>query len=181
MYVHAKALKMLEIEIKARIKKPLEIENTILSRGGRFCKEVYEEDVYFNHPAKDFANTDEALRLRHVGGRYFLTYKGPKLDNLTKTREEFNVEVKDFENASSILKVLGFSEVLQIKKKRRYFLLGEYEIMLDHLAELGDFIEVEKRGEYNPEEMIDFLKDLGIQGSETKSYLELMLENKGKQ
>ena len=45
-----------------------------------------ETDVYFAHPARDFAVTDEALRLRQKGAEGYITYKGPKIDPTTKTR-----------------------------------------------------------------------------------------------
>src|SRR5580658_642642 len=34
-----------------------------------------EIDVYFAHPARDFAKTDEALRLRRKGAANYITYK----------------------------------------------------------------------------------------------------------
>jgi sugar-specific transcriptional regulator TrmB len=37
---------------------------------------------------------------------------------------------------------------------------------------------VEKKGKYHPQELIDFLKGLGIKESETRSYLELVIEKK---
>jgi adenylate cyclase class 2 len=169
---------MLEIEIKARIKSPKEIEKAIINQGGSFRMEVTEEDIYFSHPNRNFAKTDEALRLRAVEGKFYLTYKGPKLDKITKTREEFNIQVNDLENSNKILKSLGFEVVLPVKKKRRYLRLGAFDIMLDFVDGLGSFIEVEKKGEYNPQELIDFLAGLGIYESETKSYLELALEKK---
>jgi adenylate cyclase class 2 len=181
MYARAEITKgkqMLEIEIKAKVESLEAIEEDILKRGGRFRKEVTQEDIYFNHPGKDFATTDEALRLRKVEGGFYLTYKGPKIDNLTKTREELKVSVGDHDVASEILKALGFTEVLMVKKKRRYFRLDEYDIMLDNVVGLGSFIEVEKSGAYNPQDLIDFVKDLGIEESETRSYLELLIERK---
>ncbi len=181
MYVHAKITKrrkMLEIEIKAKVESLEAIEEDILKRGGHFRKEVIQEDIYFNHPTRDFETTDEALRLRKVEGKFYLTYKGPKIDNLTKTREELNIPVGDPDVTSEILKALGFTEVLMVKKKRRYFRLDKYDIMLDNVAGLGSFIEVEKSGAYHPQDLIDFLKDLGIEESETRSYLELLIESK---
>jgi adenylate cyclase class 2 len=169
---------MLEIEIKSKISSPPEIEKKIIDLGGKFYKEVFEEDLYFNHPGRDFSKTDEALRLRKVEGKYFLTYKGPKLDKLTKTREEFNLEVSDWESALEIFKSLGFNEVSSVEKERRIFKIRDYLVMIDHLKGLGDFIEVEKKGEYDPNELIDFLKSLGVEGSETRSYLEMLLELK---
>lgn len=171
---------MLEIEVKARVVSLVEIEREILRRGGRFRKEAVQVDLYFNHPGRDFAVSDEALRLRRVEGNCFLTYKGPKIDGLTKTREELQVAVGDWDGAVRILKKLGFTEVRSIKKRRRYFSLEGYDVMLDQVEGLGSFIEVEKVGEdYNPQDLIDFLRGLGIEESETKSYLELMIEKRG--
>jgi adenylate cyclase class 2 len=170
----------LEIEAKAKVESLEELERRIIKMGGVFRKEVVENDLYFNHPSRDFANTDEALRLRSVESKCYLTYKGPKIDKLTKTREELNVEVGDWDGAIRIFEVLGFVEVLPIKKKRRYLSLADFDVMLDMVEGLGSFIEVEKRGDYNPKELIDFLEELGINDSETRSYLELKLEKSKK-
>jgi adenylate cyclase class 2 len=181
MYAHSKITKrekMLEIEIKARVESLEAIEEKILKRGGLFRKEATQEDLYFNHPGRDFAETDEALRLRRVEGRFYLTYKGAKIDNLTKTREELNLPVGDSDLAAEILTELGFTKVLRVKKRRRYFRLNEFDVMLDNVDGLGNFIEVEKKGNYRPEELVGFLKGLGINESETRSYLELLIEEK---
>jgi len=167
---------MLEIEVKARIDSIPAVEARIIELGGEFRKEVVETDIYYNHPNRDFAETDEAIRLRQVEGRVFLTYKGPKIDTLTKTREEFNLKVDSWNNSVSILEALGFTKVLPVEKKRRYLRLGGFEIMLDFLEGLGSFIEVEMRGDYEPDVLFNFLAKLGVEGSETRSYLELALE-----
>ena len=52
--------------------------------------------------------------------------------------------------------------------------------MLDYLEGLGSFIEVEMTGDYKPDALFDFLRELGVEGSETRSYLELVLEKQGK-
>ena len=45
-------------------------------------------------PCRDFAQTDEALRIRTVGDTSFVTYKGPKLDATTKTRRELELPLR---------------------------------------------------------------------------------------
>ena len=40
---------------------------------------------------RDFAQTDEALRIRQVSGANQITYKGPKIDEATKTRREIEI------------------------------------------------------------------------------------------
>ena len=42
-------------------------------------------DLYLAHPARDFARTDEGLRLRRKGDANCITYKGPKIDATTKS------------------------------------------------------------------------------------------------
>lgn len=169
---------MLEIEIKARVQSLEAIEAGLRERGARYLGEEEQLDAYFNHPCRDFAATDEALRLRRARGSVTLTYKGRKLDAVTKTREEVNVGVESYEAAREILLKLGFAEVAQVKKLRRRYRMGDYLVELDQVASLGTFVEVEKRGEtYSPEELVGFLASLGIgrEAVERRSYLELLL------
>ncbi len=168
---------MLEIEAKARINRE-KIKRKLLKLEAKFLKKETQEDIYFAHPSRDFARSDEALRIRKIGKDFYLTYKGPKLDRLTKTREEHEVKISGFEEARNILKKLKFREVAAIRKKREYYALEDFTIALDEVEGLGSFIEVEKKAEhYTPEEIIDFLKKFGIKERdfERKSYLELAL------
>jgi adenylate cyclase class 2 len=170
---------MLEIEAKARVDDLEKVREAVLRKGGIFVKKEVQRDVYFAHPERDFARTDEALRIRESGDRFFLTYKGPKLDRETKTREELELEVFDAENAEEILTRLGFRRVLEVKKTREYYGLSGYTVMLDRLEGLGSFVEVEKEAqEYSPQELANFFADLGIapEQMERRSYLELLLE-----
>ncbi len=169
---------MLEIEIKARVQSLEAVEAELREKGARYLGEEEQVDAYFNHPCRDFAQTDEALRLRRAGGRVMLTYKGRKLDAVTKTREEVSLAVESYEAARQILAKLGFVEVAKVRKLRRRYSLGEYLVELDFVADLGSFVEVEKKGEtYSPEELLEFLASLGIgrDAVERRSYLELLL------
>lgn len=168
---------MLEIEAKARINRK-KIERKLLELEAKFLKKEEQEDIYFNHPSRDFAETDEALRIRKIEKGFYLTYKGPKLDKLTKTREEHEIKISSFEEAKEILKKLKFREVAAIRKQREYYALDNFIIALDEVEGLGSFIEVEKKAEhYTPEEIIAFLKKLGIKERdfERRSYLKLAL------
>lgn len=169
---------MLEIEAKARVSNQEKIKSKLIELGAKFLKKEEQEDIYFNHPARDFAKSDEALRMRKIGKNFYLTYKGPKLDKLTKTREEHEFKFSGFEEAKEILNKLKFREVATIRKQREYYALQNFIIALDEVEGLGSFIEVEKKAEhYTPEEIISFLKKLGVEeGSlERRSYLELVL------
>ncbi len=76
----------LEVEQKYRVVHPAELRSRLVALGAKFAPAVRQVDAYFNHPARDFAQTDEAFRIRSIGDENYLTYKGPKLDRTVKTR-----------------------------------------------------------------------------------------------
>jgi adenylate cyclase class 2 len=173
---------MLEIEAKARIENIGEMKQRILASGGKHISTEAQHDTYFVHPSRDFAQTDEALRIRMVESEHFLTYKGPKLDRLTKTREEIEIKIDDAESMAKALKKLGFKEVATVSKTRGNYQLDDYYVAVDDVEGLGHFIEIEKHADsYEPEELLEQLKKFGIEESqmERKSYLELLMEKEG--
>ncbi len=77
-----------------------------------------------------------------------------------------------------ILCILGWKPILEVKKIRRKGKLGEYEICLDQVEKLGNFVELEKLAdnEADPEqikeELFKELETLGLSrdDEETKGY-----------
>jgi adenylate cyclase class 2 len=168
---------MLEIEIKTRSKNNSQVEKVLLDRGATPMGEQDQVDEYFNHPCRDFAETDEALRLRK-DSKGKITYKGPKIDRFTKTREEIEMEIDDLDKMAAILVHLGFRSVARVKKKRKEYVLDGVTVSLDSVEGLGDFVELEVQGN-DPAEgrsRVERLRDqLGLAGSERRSYLEMLL------
>lgn len=74
---------MIEVEVKAKINDFNSIKKDLYNIGAIESHTEHQEDIYFNSPIKDFAKTDEALRIRKVTIKdsieTFITYKGPKL------------------------------------------------------------------------------------------------------
>ena len=70
---------MYEVELKFRVADLPAVEGRLAALGARFAAPVEQVDRYFAHPARDFAQTDEALRLRRVGDEIAITWKGPRL------------------------------------------------------------------------------------------------------
>ena len=58
---------MIEVELKYRLDDPESLLSALIARGAEPGAATIERDVYFNHPSRDFAETDEALRLRWDG------------------------------------------------------------------------------------------------------------------
>ena len=178
-----------EVEAKIVIDSCSELEGIaakLRELGARFEGEVVEEDTYYQHPCRDFAFTDEALRLRVTVNGVELTYKGPKrVVGGAKEREEYTVRVDNGAFMARILERLGFKPVATVRKRRRYYSLpGLAVVSLDEVEGLGCFVEIEYRGggPGRAAETIDAIAArLGIASKPrtVKSYLELLLEKYG--
>jgi len=166
-------IRLLEVEIKARCG---DLKSNILMIGGKYVKTEIQEDMYYTHPCRDFKETDEALRIRKIGEKEYITYKGPKQDIETKTRDEIEFIVGP--GLKDILLRLGFKEYGTVKKKRDYYTFMNLELCLDEVEGLGSFIEVESDNIEDKEKMFLLLEELDISREDctTKTYLDLLEE-----
>ncbi len=167
---------MIEIEAKARCSP--DILNAIKALGAVYLVSENHHDTYFSSPQRDFRKTDEALRIRVKEGGAWLTYKGPKLDAMTKSREEVTVKLDDSIAMEKILASLGFVHAAEVKKHRDKYVLGDLILALDVVEGLGTFLEVEvvanENWEAKREEVLGIFAHLGIGASIRQSYLEML-------
>lgn len=170
---------MLEIELKAYCDNLDLIKDKLVNElGFSNGEELHEADLYFNHPAYNFKDTDEALRLRRQNEKVYVAYKGPALSKIAKTRYEQEVGVSDYEGMKDILLKVGFTPVYEVRKTRRYFTKEDITITLDQVENLGNFVEIEVLGEdreAGEKRIFDLAKILGLSRFEHKSYLGLLL------
>jgi len=110
---------MIEIEVKAYVEDPKKLERSIIELGATPIGIESQADTYYNTPYRDFRKTDEALRIRVQDGKSILTYKGPKMDLISKTRKEVQTEILDTESMGNILSSLGFFPVATVSKKEK--------------------------------------------------------------
>jgi adenylate cyclase class 2 len=172
---------MIEVEVKVRASHD-EVEERLEELGAVRVAEKTQKDTYFAAPHRDFAQTDEALRVRRENGEAYITYKGPKLDEETKTREEHETHVGDAEEARAIFESLGFEEFGTVKKQRTVYELDGATVTLDDVEGLGEFVEIEIGAEGDAEteearaEILGTLERLGLNpdNSVRDSYLELL-------
>ena len=140
-----------EIEAKLKVDSLPEIESRVERLGAEFVAEQLQSDIHFDDSNATLTKADRCLRLRRqvVGEstRFFLTYKGAKEKSNYKKRQEIEIEVSDADSAQKLLSALGYEQKLCFEKKRRLWRLGECEVALDQLRELGDFIEIEGPGD----------------------------------
>lgn len=177
-----------EVEQKFRVPNVAELTAKLAALGVKLGPPVEQIDRYFNHPGRDFAVTDEALRLRTVGTVNRITYKGPRHENAVKTRREMELPLGDGNEAllgfAELLQALGFTAVREVRKWRRSAAWtwqgAVVEIALDEVDGLGNYVELEQTAGADEvawaQGQIEALAaELGLNLPETRSYLELLL------
>jgi adenylate cyclase class 2 len=182
-----------EVEQKHRIDSASGTDIGILlaGYGTTLGEPVYQSDQYFTHPTRDFAKTDEALRIRTEGDRSFVTYKGPKIDQTTKTRRELELPLhasdSEGRKMAELFQAIGFTPLATVEKNRRPFKIeyagktvsGAYDIV--HM--LGMFVELELIvDETQLEDAKRTIRELALKldlgPNVRRSYLEMLLEKK---
>lgn len=183
---------MLEIEMKFAVPAAGDLASRLAAMGARQQPILVEVDHYFNAPDRDFATTDEAFRIRRIGSANYLTYKGPRTDRVTKTREEIEVPIGAGDAvAQGVMQLftrLGYRPVAVVRKERQCFELdrGRFQITvcLDSVDRVGRYAELEILA---PQEDLEAAKkvlhalasELGLEMAERRSYLELLLTARG--
>jgi pantoate--beta-alanine ligase len=177
---------MLEVEMKFRVDDTAALAAKLAK--WKRLPDRKEVDHYFNAPDRDFARTDEAFRIRSVGNKNFVTYKGPKTDTVPKTRFELELPLADGPAAADewkeFLDRLGYRLTGIVRKSRRSYSQKvngfEVQATIDTVEELGTFAEIEVVVEEAnlPEArkvVIGIADRLGLQDREKRSYLNQLL------
>lgn len=177
---------MYEVELKLRADHD-EVEAALDRIGAEPAGTVTQVDTYYDHPVREFAETDEALRIRRetqdIEDRAKITYKGPLVDAASKTREELETGVEDGDTVAGILESVGFDPAASVEKTRHRYEYEEYTITLDTIEGLGEFVEIETEAEeVDParEGAIQVLEELSLDPAEgiRHSYLGMLLDGK---
>lgn len=186
---------MYEVEVKVRADHDA-VRDALDDLNAEALGRVEQVDTYYDAPHRSFPDTDEALRIRRERSpgdaeydrdgetdRTQLTYKGPLVDDDTKTRREIETAVESADDADEILRALGFDASATVRKVRERYALTGAVISLDTVEGLGEFVEVERE---SAESAVDvtatrirsLVADLGLDPDEgiRASYLELLLD-----
>lgn len=187
---------MLEIELKFPVADLAALKRRLLDLGAKPSDAIDEIDHYFNAPDRNYAITDEALRIREhafrgANGDTVITYKGPKLDTQAKTRTEIELPLEGgIERWTDLLTRLGYRPVATVRKHRQPLTLAwagfVVQTVLDDVANVGTFAELEivaeeKQRAPATQAIQKLARDLGLEKSERRSYLEMLLATQGRE
>lgn len=170
-----------EVEFKYRLNS----REGFLSRLQQMKPEVLlennlEHDCYFDLTNNQLGNENKSVCIRemHPSGIMIWIVKGPGKDRCEA------VNIPDAVKAKSMLRTMGFEQVLEMKKTRSIYFVGEYHVTVDHLENIGDFAEVaimtddeSMLAEYK-RQLLCLAQKLGVTNDqiEHKSYRELYSE-----
>lgn len=182
---------MLEVELKFPLADEAALRERLQTVAAVEGEPIQQADTYYNHPSRDFARTDEALRVRSVDGDAWVTYKGPRVSDgsegtAAKTRFELELPLaaETAEGWAEMLGRLGFREVATVRKVRTPFQLERggrrLELTIDQVEGVGTFAEVESVAEEKDKQgaetaVIELARELGLDNPEPRSYLEMLL------
>lgn len=153
---------MYEVELKVRADHD-RVRAALEQADAERLSRVRQVDTYYDAPHRDFAETDEAFRIRRETvldaaetgetsnkgdgegptQTTKVTYKGPLVDAESKTREEHETVVLDGDAMAGILDGIGFEPAATVEKERTFYRVDDYTVTLDHVVGLGAFCEIE--------------------------------------
>ncbi len=162
----------IEIEIQVKVEKSEPLLE-FLDKNGIFQSEKHQVDEYFSPVNGDFLSArpvKEWLRLRDANGKYSINYKNWQFDKNGKSYycDEFETGIENIDKIKKIFSALNFRSIVVVDKLRKIWIYQDYEVALDSVESLGDFVEIEyigKAEKVDPkeitDEMVDFLKKVG--------------------
>lgn len=163
----------IEVEIKAKVENEEKILEKLKQLGAVFEGEETHIDQYYNHPCRNLtkSKTKELIRIRDLGKKAELGYHVVTGKN---SAHEHEVICEDAKQLHEILKLLGCTLMITIKKKRKKYKLKwksrDVEAVIDDVEKIGKFIETEimVNEENQVEEANKLVKELMIEilGSE---------------
>lgn len=166
---------MIEHEKKFCLLKDLaSFRDRVSKLGFASDQESYQKDAYFSRPDVDFMETKECLRIRVEVNHTEVTYKPPTTKSMALSqaiwKKEINLTVEDESVAREFLLALGCVELCTVEKKRELFKKGNVTVSIDHITDLGDYVEIEIIAQEESSALIDEINkvasELGLSDSE---------------
>lgn len=169
---------MKEIEILVELYSSLNDAKDKLSKF-EYIDKVHTIDTYYYDPLRNNLKPDindqldECLRLRQKGNNNYITYK---VDHFEGKKwiysSEYETKIDDINMIIEIFKLLGLKKLLVIDNTKTIYKSNKYEITLEEVKDLGNFLEVEyctdKEVDIHKikEEIQDFINKLGLKVSD---------------
>ena len=156
------------------INKCKELLNNKFKYEGTFrtIDEYYYDPLRNNLKPNKENQINECFRLRKTNNNSFITYKVDNFDgNKWLYSDEYETKIDNIDQMHKIIELLGFKKLLTIDNNKSNYKTDKYEITIEEVKDLGNFMEVEYCTNENvnikeiKEEINNFIKDLGFKVS----------------
>lgn len=174
-----------ECKVKLHAKEADALGDELTQRGIRLGNPETQRDVYFKE--RGFRQHVQGAGSYLVRVRYGskITLNMKHLTNQDGVWEEVESEIQDGGVAEQIIEAIGGERAVTVTKSRRMGSLGNLEVIIDNVEELGTFLElaVETNDDTAAarQEIDAFLDKLGIARDrvELRGYPTILLEEQG--
>ncbi len=139
-----------ETEVKIRLADRETIRNRLLAAGFNVSKaRIFESNTLYDTADQALKKGGTMLRLRQVGSRAVITWKGRNVAGPHKSRPELETSVGSHEILHAILTEIGFQPSFRYEKFRTEFqdAATEGAVTLDETP-VGDYLELEGPGSW---------------------------------
>ncbi|MCK6628243.1 MAG: class IV adenylate cyclase [Anaerolineae bacterium] len=131
-----------EVELKARLSQPQEIEAKAASLGV-LKGETLKEDIYFRRRGDTAPVPAERFRLRREAGRSVVTFKQLVEAGGVEVNDEVEFGVDDAHAFFQFVHEFGFEPFVVKRKKSRVYRVERASVEFNEVDHLGHFIEIE--------------------------------------
>jgi predicted adenylyl cyclase CyaB len=174
----------MEVEAKVRVPRLEEMRKRLESMGAVFYPEKRQHDSIFKRKGEELAPQKPGgfiLRVRE-SSKNTLTIK--VLTDRAGVWIEHETGISDPKAAKDLLEAAGFAQVLTMTKARIPGKLGDFELCLDDIKELGTHLEIaldSQDGNAAKKKIVELLGKLGFQEKDVihKGYVAILFERLG--
>lgn len=172
-----------EVELKARLPNPTEVEVQVTQRGV-FLKAVHKEDIYFRPRGDTSIVPADRYRLRREAGRAVVTFKQAVSKGGVEVNRETEFEVDNAHAFFQFADRFGFEPFVVKRKHSKVYQVGRAHVELNTVEHLGHFVEIEILCDDENElliartEIARLLNTLGLSADalEPRPYIEMIQE-----
>ena len=152
-----------EIEVKLWYKDKNKIDSILNKLGAKQKEKIVIVDTYFDNPKDPFNVSEEVLRIRQVGKKSEVTYKGAsENDSHIVKRREMNIEINNPEEFTNLLKALGYEIMTEVTDNREIWkykgMSIEFESKVSKNVARTDYVEIEGPSEEKIQSLIEQLE-----------------------
>jgi adenylate cyclase class 2 len=143
----------IEIESKYELKNAVQVVK-FLDKNGKLKYQSHQVDTYFDSPAVGYTSDlengrriDLWLRVREENDKSSVNFKDWSISDGLGYCKELESAVENATDVKNIFKRMGFDSAAVVDKTRRAYKYKDFEVSIDIVKELGDYIEIEYYGD----------------------------------